>query len=85
MDELREVLSAIGELRKDIEVNNAVNVEQHGEINRELGRMNNNLEEQNHRINSLEHFRTVLKTRQILIPAVISLMIGGIGLAIKLV
>ena len=82
---MREVLSAISELRKDIEVNNAVNVEQHDTIHKELGRMNGNLEKQNGRITILEHFRTSLKTRQLLIPTVISLTIGGLGLLVKFI
>ena len=85
MSELSEVLGAIGELKTSIEVNHAVNVEQHDTFNRELGRMNGNLEKQNGRITILEHFRTSLKTRQILVPTVISLTIGVIGLIVKLV
>lgn len=84
MSELKEVLSAINKTRTDLEVNHAVNVKEHENINKELGRMNENLEKQNGRITILEHFRTSLKTRQIMIPTIISLTIGGAGLLLKL-
>jgi len=84
MSELDKVLGAIGKLRTDLEVNHAVNVEENKGINKELGRMNNNLEKQNGRITILEHFKTSLKTRQILIPTVVSLIIGGLGLLLRI-
>jgi hypothetical protein len=83
MTELKEILGAISEMRTDLEVNHAVNVKEHETINKELNRMNGNLEKQNGRITILEHFKTSLKTRQILIPTAISLFIGGAGLALK--
>ena len=90
MSELREILDAIKEVKSEVvdmrierAADHATNVAEHKSMAKDVSGTLKHLEKLNGRVGVLEHFKTSLKTRQILVPTAISLFIGGAGLALK--